>query len=532
MKSKQFQFDTDVRKSFLAGIDKLAKAVRTTLGPEGRNVVIQKDYSNPVITKDGVTVAKNIKLDDVMENVASDLVKSVAAKTSDDTGDGTTTATILAHSIFTEGNKAIAAGLSPVELKKNIDDIVSYVVDYLKDLSVPCTDTESIKQVGTISANSDSSIGELIADAMDKVGKEGIITVEDGTGLEDELKVVEGMRFERGFLSPYFGGRVWEVDNPYILLVDEKVKFVRDLVPILEAVIQSKRALLLVAEDVEGEALSTLIVNAMQAVFPVCAIKAPGFGTTKTTLLNDIAVSTGATVRSEQLNKPLEETTLKDLGAAKKVIVTSDTTTIIEGAGDPKAIKEHIDALRETINTDHVSRHSDAEHTQRRLALLTGGVAIIKVGAATEVELREKKARVEDALHATKAAVEEGIVPGGGVALVRAKRCLEALPERSEGTNIILKALEAPFRQIIENAGEKPDIILNNVEGIQSSKLKGKEGDNYGYNAATGEYGSMVEMGIIDPTKVVRSALQNAASVSGLMLTTDCIIADSEDKKE
>lgn len=523
MAAKQFLFDVDARKASLDGVEKLARAVRVTLGPKGRNVVIQKSFGAPLITKDGATVAKNIELSDPLQNIAAELVKDVASKTSDDAGDGTTTATVLAHAIFAEGIKALAAGINPMDLKRGIDKAVKAAVEALKGLSVPCSESKAIAQVGTISANADEAIGNIIADAMNRVGKEGVITVEDGNGLENELDVVEGMQFDRGYLSPYFinnqQNMTCELEGPFILLVDKKVSSIRDMLPVLESIAKSGRPLLMIAEDVEGEALATLVVNTIRGVVKVCAVKAPGFGDRRKAMLQDIAVLTNANVISEEIGLTLEKATLNDLGSAKRVVISKENTTIIGGTGSSESIKGRVDSIRKQI--DETTSDYDREKLQERVAKLSGGVAVIKVGAATEVEMKEKKARVEDALHATRAAVEEGVVPGGGVAFVRATEAVKRVKtdnrDQDLGVNIVVRALEAPLRQIVANAGGEASVVLNRV-----AENKG----NFGYNAATGEYGDMLEMGILDPTKVSRSALQNAASVAGLMITTDCMIAD------
>lgn len=523
MTAKQFLYDADARKASLDGVEKLTKAVRVTLGPKGRNVVIQKSFGAPLITKDGATVAKNVELSNPLENIAAELVKDVASKTADDAGDGTTTATVLTHAIFAEGIRALAAGVNPMDLKRGIDKGVKVAVDALKGLSVPCEDSKSIAQVGTISANSDETIGNKIAEAMSKVGKEGVITVEDGTGLEDQLEVVEGMQFDRGYLSPYFinnqQNMTCELESPYILLVDKKVSTIRDLLPILENVAKSGRPLLIVAEDVDGEALATLVVNTIRGVVKVCAVKAPGFGDRRKAMLQDIAVLTSANAISEEIGLSLEKCALTDLGSAKRIVISKENTIIIDGSGSSSDIKARVDSIRRQI--EETTSDYDREKLQERVAKLSGGVAVIKVGAATEVEMKEKKARVEDALHATRAAVEEGVVPGGGVAFVRAIKAVKAVKTQNHdqdlGVSIVARALEAPLRQIVANAGGEPSVVLNQVA---------EKSGNYGYNAATSEYGDMLEMGILDPTKVSRSALQNAASVAGLMITTDCMIAD------
>ena len=523
MAAKDVKFGNDARVKMLRGVNVLADAVKVTLGPKGRNVVLDKSFGAPVITKDGVSVAREIELDDKFENMGAQMVKEVASKANDAAGDGTTTATVLAQSIITEGLKAVAAGMNPMDLKRGIDKAVVAAVEELKKLSAPCSDTTAIAQVGTISANSDETVGKLIAEAMDKVGKEGVITVEEGTGLEDELDVVEGMQFDRGYLSPYFinkpeTGSV-ELENPYILLVDKKISNIRELLPVLEGVAKASKPLMIIAEDVEGEALATLVVNTMRGIVKVAAVKAPGFGDRRKAMLQDIATLTGGTVISEEIGMELEKATLEDLGQAKRVVINKDTTTIIDGVGDEETIAARVGQIRQQIE-DSTSDY-DREKLQERVAKLAGGVAVIKVGAATEVEMKEKKARVDDALHATRAAVEEGVVAGGGVALVRVAAKLAGLTGQNEdqnvGIKVALRAMEAPLRQIVSNAGEEPSVVANNV----------KAGDgNYGYNAATEEYGNMIDFGILDPTKVTRSALQYAASVAGLMITTECMVTD------
>ncbi|TAK76321.1 MAG: chaperonin GroEL [Gammaproteobacteria bacterium] len=521
--AKDIQYSESGRQKMTAGVKKLDNAVKTTMGPRGRNVVIKKSFGAPLITKDGVTVAKEIELEDEFENMGAQMVKEVASKTSDEAGDGTTTATRLACQILEEGNKAVVAGHNPMDLKRGIDKAVAHAVEQLKKLSVPCKDDKAIAQVGTISANSDELIGNIIAEAMTKVGKEGVITVEEGSGLENELAVVEGMQFDRGYLSPYFitnqQNMSVELDNPFILITDKKISSIRDLLPVLEAAAKSGRPLLIIAEDVEGEALATLVVNHMRGIVRVCAVKAPGFGDRRKEMLQDIAVLTKGQVISEELGLKLESTTLKDLGSAKRVHITKDNTTIIDGAGDKKDIQDRIHQIKARI--EDTSSDYDREKLQERMAKLSGGVAVIKVGAASEIEMKEKKARVEDALHATRAAVEEGVVPGGGVALIRVMQTLKSLKGDNDtqtvGIQIICRALEAPLRQITTNAGYEASVIVNKV-------IEGK--GNYGFNAATGEYGDMLEMGILDPTKVTRTALQQAASVAGMMITTECMIAD------
>jgi chaperonin GroEL len=529
MAAKDVKFGDAARIKMLKGVNVLADAVKVTLGPKGRNVVLDKSFGAPTITKDGVSVAKEIELKDKFENMGAQLVKEVASKANDEAGDGTTTATVLAQAIVNEGLKAVAAGMNPMDLKRGIDKATTAVVEEVKKLSKPCTDTKAIAQVGTISANSDTSIGEIIAKAMEKVGKEGVITVEEGSGLENELDVVEGMQFDRGYLSPYFinnaEAMACELDNPFILLVDKKVSNIREMLPVLEAVAKSGKPLMIVAEDVEGEALATLVVNTMRGIVKVVAVKAPGFGDRRKAMLQDIAILTGATVISEEVGLQLDGATLEDLGTAKKVRVTKENSTIVDGAGKQDDIKARIEQIRAEIeqsNSDY-----DKEKLQERLAKLAGGVAVIKVGAGTEVEMKEKKARVEDALHATRAAVEEGVVPGGGVALVRALSTVAGKlkgdnEDQSAGVALALRAMEAPLRQIVANSGDEPSVVLNKV----------KEGKgNFGYNAASGEYGDMIEMGILDPAKVTRSALQAAASIAGLMITTEAMIADLPEDK-
>ncbi len=528
MAAKEVRFSDDARSKMLKGVNVLASAVKVTLGPKGRNVVLEKSFGAPTITKDGVSVAKEIEFSDKFENMGAQMVKEVASHTSDVAGDGTTTATVLAQSILTEGLKAVAAGMNPMDLKRGIDQAVEKVVASIGSLSVPCTDNNAIAQVGTISANSDESIGKIIAEAMEKVGKEGVITVEEGSGLENELDVVEGMQFDRGYLSPYFINNQESMsvvlDDPLILLHDKKISSIRDMLPVLESVAKSGKPLLIVAEDVEGEALATLVVNNMRGIVKVSAVKAPGFGDRRKAMLEDIAVLSGATVISEEVGLALEKASLDDLGSAKKVQVTKENTTIIDGAGQKVNIEGRVSQIRAQI--DEATSDYDKEKLQERLAKLAGGVAVIKVGAATEVEMKEKKARVEDALHSTRAAVEEGVVPGGGTALIRAIKALEGLKganhDQDVGINILRRALEEPMRQIVANSGVEPSVILNEVK---------KGPTNFGYNAATGEYGDMVQMGILDPAKVTRTALQNAASVAGLMITTEAMIAE-EPKEE
>lgn len=523
MAAKDVLFGNDARIKMLAGVNVLADAVKVTLGPKGRNVVLDKSFGAPTITKDGVSVAKEIELEDKFENMGAQMVKEVASQANDAAGDGTTTATVLAQAIVTEGLKAVASGMNPMDLKRGIDKAVAAAVEELKAISVPCADTKAIAQVGTISANSDCAVGEIIAQAMEKVGKEGVITVEEGQGLENELDVVEGMQFDRGYLSPYFinnqeAGTV-ELENPFILLVDKKVSNIRELLPTLEAVAKTSKPLLIIAEDLEGEALATLVVNNMRGIVKVAAVKAPGFGDRRKAMLQDIAILTAGTVISEEVGLELEKAQLEDLGQAKRVIINKDETTIIDGVGEQAAIEARVAQIRGQI--EESSSDYDKEKLQERVAKLAGGVAVIKVGAATEVEMKEKKDRVEDALHATRAAVEEGVVAGGGVALVRAASKVSSLTGDNEdqnvGIRVALRAMEAPLRQIVDNAGEEPSVVANNVRSGEGS---------YGYNASTEEYGDMIEMGILDPTKVTRSAIQFAASVAGLMITTEAMVTD------
>ncbi len=524
MAAKDVKFGNDARVKMLKGVNVLADAVKVTLGPKGRNVILDKSFGAPTITKDGVSVAREIELEDKFENMGAQMVKEVASKANDAAGDGTTTATVLAQAIVNEGLKAVAAGMNPMDLKRGIDKAVSAVVSELKNLSKPCETSKEIEQVGTISANSDSVVGQLIAQAMEKVGKEGVITVEDGTGLDDELAVVEGMQFDRGYLSPYFINKpetaTVELDNPYILLVDKKVSNIRELLPVLEGVAKAGKPLLIIAEDIEGEALATLVVNTMRGIVKVAAVKAPGFGDRRKAMLQDIAILTAGTVISEEIGMELEKATLEDLGQAKRVVINKDNTTIIDGVGDEAQIKGRVAQIRQQI--EESTSDYDKEKLQERVAKLAGGVAVIKVGAATEVEMKEKKDRVDDALHATRAAVEEGIVAGGGVALVRAATKVAATlkgdnEEQDVGIKLALRAMEAPLRQIVTNAGEEASVV--------ASAVKNGEG-NFGYNAGTEQYGDMIEMGILDPTKVTRSALQFAASVAGLMITTECMVTD------
>lgn len=523
MSAKEVKFGDDARARMVNGVNILANAVKVTLGPKGRNVVLEKSFGAPTITKDGVSVAREIELEDRFENMGAQMVKEVSSQTSDMAGDGTTTATVLAQAIVREGMKAVAAGMNPMDLKRGIDKAITAAVSDLHESSTACDDTKAIAQVGTISANSDASVGGIIADAMEKVGKEGVITVEDGTSLEDELDVVEGMQFDRGYLSPYFVNDQQtmsaDLENPYILLHDKKISNIRELLPVLEAVAKESRPLLIIAEDIEGEALATLVVNSMRGIVKVCAVKAPGFGDRRKAMLQDIAILTGATVIAEEVGLSLEKATIEDLGTAKKVNVSKEITVIVDGAGDNEEIKSRIDQIKSQI--EDTTSDYDSEKMQERLAKLAGGVAVIKVGATTEIEMKEKKARVEDALHATRAAVEEGVVAGGGVALIRAGAAITNLTgdndDQNVGIEITRRAMEDPMRQIATNAGDEASVVVNNV-------LAGT--GNYGYNAATGEYGDMLEMGILDPTKVTRSALQNAGSVAGLLLTTECMIAD------
>jgi chaperonin GroEL len=529
MAAKDIRFGEDARARMVRGVNVLANAVKATLGPKGRNVVLEKSFGAPTITKDGVSVAKEIELADKFENMGAQMVKEVASKTSDNAGDGTTTATVLAQALIREGMKAVAAGMNPMDLKRGIDKAVTAAVAELKAISKPTADDKAIAQVGTISANSDESIGNIIADAMKKVGKEGVITVEEGSGLDNELDVVEGMQFDRGYLSPYFVNNQQsmsaELDDPFILLHDKKISNVRDLLPVLEGVAKAGKPLLIVAEEVEGEALATLVVNTIRGIVKVCAVKAPGFGDRRKAMLEDMAILTGGTVISEEVGLSLEKATIKDLGRAKKIQVSKENTTIIDGAGAADGIQARIKQIKAQI--EETSSDYDREKLQERVAKLAGGVAVIKVGASTEIEMKEKKARVEDALHATRAAVEEGIVPGGGVALIRAKVAVEAVKgineDQNHGIQIALRAMEAPLREIVTNAGEEPSVIVNKV----------KEGaGNFGYNAATGEFVDMVEAGILDPTKVTRTALQNAASIAGLMITTEAMVAEAPKKDE
>jgi chaperonin GroEL len=529
MAAKEVKFSDEARQRMFRGVNVLANAVRVTLGPKGRNAVLEKSFGSPTVTKDGVSVAKEIELSDKFENMGAQMVKEVASQTSDEAGDGTTTATVLAQAILREGLKSVAAGMNPMDLKRGIDKASAAIVGELQKLSKPCEDRKAIAQVGTISANGDSDIGDRIAEAMDKVGKEGVITVEDGSGLESELDIVEGMQFDRGYLSPYFINdqqtQSAVLDNPYILLHDKKVSNIREMLPLLEAVAKSGRPLLIVAEDVEGEALATLVVNTIRGIVKVAAVKAPGFGDRRKAMLQDVAILTGGTVISEEVGLQLEKASLADLGEAKKVQVTKENTTIIDGHGNPDDIKGRIEQIRTQI--EEATSDYDKEKLQERVAKLAGGVAVIKVGAATEVEMKEKKARVEDALHATRAAVEEGVVAGGGVALIRAVAALSKFKgdnhDQDMGVQILLRAAEEPLRQIVANAGQDGSVVLNKVR-------EGK--GNFGYNAQTGEYGDLIAMGILDPTKVTRLALQNASSVAGLLLTTEVMVAELPKKEE
>jgi chaperonin GroEL len=528
MAAKEVKFGDSARDRMVAGVNILANAVKVTLGPKGRNVVLERSFGAPTVTKDGVSVAKEIELKDKFENMGAQMLKEVASKTSDIAGDGTTTATVLAQSIVREGMKFVAAGMNPMDLKRGIDKAVTAVVESLQSLSKPCSTSKEIAQVGSISANSDADIGKIIADAMDKVGKEGVITVEDGKSLQNELDVVEGMQFDRGYLSPYFinnpDKQVAILEQPFVLLFDKKISNIRDLLPVLEQVAKSSRPLLIVAEDVEGEALATLVVNNIRGILKTCAVKAPGFGDRRKAMLEDIAVLTGGQVIAEEVGLTLEKATLDQLGQAARIEVGKENTIIIDGAGEPTRIEGRVKQIRAQI--EEATSDYDREKLQERVAKLAGGVAVIKVGAATEVEMKEKKARVEDALHATRAAVEEGIVAGGGVALLRARAALGSLKgenhDQDAGIKIVLRALEQPLREIVANAGAEPSVVVNSV-------LEGT--GNYGYNAATDEYGDMVEMGVLDPTKVTRTALQHAASVASLMLTTDCMIGELPEEK-
>ena len=528
MAAKDVSFGGDARARLVEGVNILANAVKVTLGPKGRNVVLERSFGGPTVTKDGVSVAKEIELKDKLQNMGAQMVKEVASKTSDIAGDGTTTATVLAQAIVREGMKYVAAGMNPMDLKRGIDKAVAALVEQLKKQSKPTTTSKEIAQVGTISANSDSEVGKIIADAMDKVGKEGVITVEDGKSLDNELDVVEGMQFDRGYLSPYFinnpDKQITILDNPYVLLFDKKISNIRDLLPVLEQVAKASRPLLIIAEDVEGEALATLVVNNIRGILKTCAVKAPGFGDRRKAMLEDIAILTGGQVIAEEVGLTLEKVTLAELGQAKRIEVAKENTTIIDGAGNAADIEARVKQVR--VQIEEATSDYDKEKLQERVAKLAGGVALIKVGAATEVEMKEKKARVEDALHATRAAVEEGIVAGGGVALLRARAAVGCLKgdnaDQEAGIRIVMRAIEQPLREIVANAGDEPSVVVNAVVNGQG---------NYGYNAATSQYGDMVEMGVLDPTKVTRTALQNAASIAGLMLTTDCMVAElAEDK--
>ena len=529
MTAKQVLFGDDARVRMVRGINILANAVKVTLGPKGRNVVLDRNFGSPLVTKDGVTVAREIELKDKFENMGAQMVREVASKTNDNAGDGTTTATVLAQAIVVEGMKFVAAGMNPMDLKRGIDKAVECAVAELKKISKPVTTTKEIAQVGSISANSDHEIGEIIAEAMEKVGKEGVITVEDGKSLKNELDVVEGMQFDRGYLSPYFitnpDKQVAVLENPYILLHDQKISNIRDLLPILEQVAKAGRPLLIICEDLEGEALATLVVNSLRGILKVCAVKAPGFGDRRKATLEDIAILTGGTLVTKDIGLSLDKATLEHLGQAKRVEVNKENTTIINGAGNPEMIEARVKNIRTQIES--VTSDYDREKLQERVAKLAGGVALIKVGAATEVEMKEKKARVDDALHATRAAVEEGVVPGGGVALVRAQKAVAQLKgdneEQTAGIKIVLRAMEEPMRQIVGNAGLEPSVVVNAVANGEG---------NYGFNAQTSEYGDMVAMGVLDPTKVTRTALQNAASVASLILTTDCMIGDIPEDKQ
>ena len=528
MSAKEVKFGETARAAKLRGVNVLADAVKVTLGPKGRNVVLDKSFGAPTVTKDGVSVAKEVELKDKFENMGAQMVKEVASKTSDVAGDGTTTATVLAQSMLREGLKAVAAGMNPMDLKRGIDKAVIATVDQLQSISKPCADHKEIAQVGTVSANSDDSVGSIIAESMEKVGKEGVITVEEGKTLDNELEVVEGMQFDRGYLSPYFindqDAMQADMENPMILIHDKKISNIRDMLPVLEATAKAGRPLVVIAEDVDGEALATLVVNNIRGIVKVCAVKAPGFGDRRKAMLQDLAILTGGQVISEEVGMSLEGTSIDDLGSAKRVQITKENTTVIDGAGSKTDIEGRVSQIR--VQIEEATSDYDKEKMQERVAKLAGGVAVIKVGAATEIEMKEKKARVEDALHSTRAAVEEGVVPGGGVALVR---CLDALDrvkgdnsDQDVGVGIVKRAIEEPLRQIVANAGAEGSVVLNNVAG--------KDG-NYGYNAGTGEYGDMIEMGILDPTKVTRAALQNAASISGLMITTEAMVAELPEDK-
>ena len=523
MSAKDVKFGDNARSQMLDGVNTLANAVKVTLGPKGRNVVLDKSFGAPTVTKDGVSVAKEIELENKFENMGAQMIKQVASQTNDEAGDGTTTATVIAQSILNEGNKAVAAGMNPMDLKRGIDKAVLSAVEYVKGLSVPCADNKAISQVGTISANGDTAVGEIIAEAMEKVGKEGVITVEEGSSIENELDVVEGMQFDRGYLSPYFitnqDNMTVELDSPYILLFDKKISNIRDLLPLLESVAKAGKPLLIIAEDIEGEALATLVVNNLRGIVKAAACKAPGFGDRRKAMLEDIAILTGGTVISEEVGLSLEGATVEDLGTSKRVVLNKDNATIIDGAGDQNAIATRVNQIRAQV--EETSSDYDKEKLQERVAKLAGGVAVIKVGAGSEIEMKEKKARVEDALHSTKAAVEEGVVPGGGSALIR---CLESVAklkgeneDQNVGINIARKAFESPLRQIVANAGEEPSVIVNKV-------IDGK--DSFGFNAASGDFGDMIEMGILDPAKVTRTALQAAGSIAGMMITTEAMVTD------
>ena len=528
MAAKEVKFADDARSKMLEGVNVLADAVKVTLGPKGRNVILDKSFGAPTVTKDGVSVAKEIELGDKFENMGAQMVKEVASQTSDEAGDGTTTATVLAQAILIEGLKAVAAGMNPMDLKRGIDRAVQAAVKEIHDMSIPCEDSTSIAQVGTVSANSDTSVGEIIAESMEKVGKEGVITVEEGSGLDNELDVVEGMQFDRGYLSPYFINKQEsmsaELEDPYILLCDKKISNIRDMLPILESVAKSGKALMVIAEDIEGEALATLVVNNMRGIVKISAAKAPGFGDRRKAMLGDIAILTGATVISEEVGLTLEGVTLEDLGTAKRISSTKENTTIVDGAGEKDKISGRINQIRQEI--EDTSSDYDREKLQERLAKLAGGVAVIKVGAPTEIEMKEKKARVEDALHSTRAAVEEGIVAGGGVALIRALQKIGELTGNNEdqnaGINIALRAMEFPLRQIAQNAGAEPAVVVDKVRSLSG---------NHGFDGATGEYGDLIERGIPDPAKVVRHALQAAASVAGLMITTEAMVSEQPEDK-
>ena len=528
MAAKEVQFGTEVRQKMVNGVNMLANAVKVTLGPKGRNVVLDRSFGGPHITKDGVTVAKEIELKDKFENMGAQMLKEVASKTNDVAGDGTTTATVLAQAIVSEGMKYVTAGMNPTDLKRGIDKAVNALVGELANISKPCETYEQIAQVGAISANSDEQVGKIIADAMQEVGKEGVITVEDGKSLENELEVVKGMQFDRGYLSPYFVNDVEKqiagLDNPFVLLFDKKISNIRDLLPVLEQVAKTSRPLLIIAEDVEGEALATLVVNSIRGILKTVAVKAPGFGDRRKAMLQDIAILTGGTVIAEEIGLTLEQATLEHLGQAKRIEISKENTTIIDGHGDKAAVEARVGEIRKQIEV--ATSDYDKEKLQERVAKLAGGVAVIKVGAATEVEMKEKKDRVDDALHATRAAVEEGVVAGGGVALLRARAALKSVEtanaDQEAGVKIVLRAIEAPLRQIVANAGGEPSVVVNKV-------LEGK--DNFGYNAGSDTYGDMIQMGVLDPAKVTRSALQHAASIAGLMLTTECMIADIPEDK-